>query len=215
MILHTTCQILINYTYEQLLALATAIGTFENSSPSPVKFWFDTDSTEWRELVPRQRIGDCSEIHVLRWWLCALLLSSHHSFPFAEWISFGCCGSEHEHYASVFVSPLLKLHLPNLSSLFQRNVRAHAPPGPPDYLWRAVTKQECLALDLPCSSRLRTHGSPWPACHDLSAPVSRMHTCHFRSALDLTMVPIKLILWSRCWRQNASGIWWPSENNET
>ena len=37
-----------------------------NSSPSPVKFWFDTDSTEWRELVPRKRIGDCSEIHVLR-----------------------------------------------------------------------------------------------------------------------------------------------------
>ena len=54
--------------------------TSVNSSPSPVKFWFDTDSTEWRELVPRQRIGDCSEIHVLGWGLCALLLSSHHTF---------------------------------------------------------------------------------------------------------------------------------------
>ena len=37
-----------------------------NSSLSPVKFWFDTDSIEWRDLVPRQRVGDCSEIHVLR-----------------------------------------------------------------------------------------------------------------------------------------------------
>ena len=57
-------------------------------------------------------------------------------------------------------------------------------------LWRAVTKQECLALDLPCSSRLLVRGSPWPAGHDLSASVSRMHACHFESALDLTMFPI-------------------------
>ena len=47
-----------------------------------------------------------------------------------------------------------------------------APPGPTDELWRAVTKQEGLALDLPCSSRLLVHGSPWPACHDLSASFS-------------------------------------------
>ena len=58
---------------------------------------------EWRELVPRQRVGDCSEIHVLRWGLCALLLptkspSMNTVLPF-------------------FVSPLLKHHLPNLSSL--------------------------------------------------------------------------------------------------
>ena len=45
---------------------------FVNSSPSPVKFWFDTDSTEWRELVPRQRIGDCSEIHAL----CSAVIKS-------------------------------------------------------------------------------------------------------------------------------------------
>ena len=32
------------------------------------KFWFHTVkivSSEWRELVPRQRTGDCSEIHFL------------------------------------------------------------------------------------------------------------------------------------------------------
>ena len=40
-----------------------------DSSPSLVKFWFYTDkivSIEWRDLVPRQRIGDCSGIHFLR-----------------------------------------------------------------------------------------------------------------------------------------------------
>ena len=37
-ILHNTCQILINCTYEQLLASATATGTFVNSSPSPDEF---------------------------------------------------------------------------------------------------------------------------------------------------------------------------------
>ena len=72
--------------------------------------------------------------------------------------------------------------------------------------------QECLALDLPCSSRLLVHGSPWPACHDLSASVSRMHACHVELSLDLMMFPIftgiiRLIRWSWCWRQNAAGIW--------
>ena len=55
--------------------------------------------------------------------------------------------------ASVW-SPLLQHHLPNLSSLFRVNVLAHASPGPLDYLSRAVTNQECLALDPPCPSRL-------------------------------------------------------------
>ena len=47
---------------------------------------------------------------------------------------FGLQGSKHEHCASVFVSPLLKHHLPNLRSLFQRDVRAHASPSPLDFL---------------------------------------------------------------------------------
>ena len=41
-----------------------------------MKFWYDTDSTEWRELVPRQRIGDCSEIHVLCWGSCSSVVKS-------------------------------------------------------------------------------------------------------------------------------------------
>ena len=57
----------------------------------------------WRELVPRQRIGDCSEIHILRKGFCALLLPSHHTFLFAEEISLGFCGRKHKHCASVFV----------------------------------------------------------------------------------------------------------------
>ena len=39
--------------------------------------------------------------------------------------NFSLWWSEYKYCASVFVSPLLKLHLPNLRSLFQRNVRAH------------------------------------------------------------------------------------------
>ena len=34
------------------------------------------------------------------------------------------------------------------------------------------------------------HGSPWPACHDLSASDLRMHACHFELPLDLLMFPI-------------------------
>ena len=52
-ILHKTRRILTNCTYEYLLAAATAKGTFVNSSPSPVKFWFGTDSTEWRGVDNR------------------------------------------------------------------------------------------------------------------------------------------------------------------
>ena len=107
-------------------------------------FWFDTDSTEGLHLVPRQRIGDCSEIHVLRWGFCALLLSSHQTFLLTERSlitssarnprnfgfssichNFGLWWSEYKYCASVFVSPLLKHHLPSLRSLFHRNVRAH------------------------------------------------------------------------------------------
>ena len=79
----------------------------------------------------------------------------------------------------------------SLRSLFQRNVRAHPSPGPQDYLWRAVTNRECLALDPPCSSRLlcvSVHSFPKLACQDLSASVCRTHACHFESSLDLLML---------------------------
>ena len=55
-----------------------------------------------------------------------------------------------------------------------------------------MTRQECLALDLPCSSRLLVHGSSWHACQDLSASLSRMHARHFESSLDLIMLTIFL-----------------------
>ena len=50
--------------------------------------------------------------------------------------------------------------------------------------------KNALRRSLPCSSRLLVHGSPWPACHDLSASVSRMHACHFVLSLDLIMFSI-------------------------
>ena len=89
-----------------------------------------------------------------------------------------------------FVSPLLKHYFPNLSSLFQKNVRGHAPPDPLELLWRVVTKQECFSFDLLCSFSLLVHGSPWPARHDLSASVSRVRACHFKVLLDLIVFPV-------------------------
>ena len=65
-ILHRICQIPMNCAYKQLLASATVLETFTNSSPFPVKFWFYTVkivSTEWRDLAQRQRVCDCSGIH--------------------------------------------------------------------------------------------------------------------------------------------------------
>ena len=96
----------------------------------------------------KQTLEPCNVICTV--WLCAKCMRKMtcEVYLSTEKISFGFCGSEHAHYASVFVSPLLKPHLPNPSSFFQRNVRANAPPDPLDKLWRAVTKQECLALAL-------------------------------------------------------------------
>ena len=115
-----------------------------------------------------------------------------------------------------FVSLLLKHHLPNPSSSFQRNVRPHAPSSPLDKLWRAVTKQECLALGLPCSSRMLVHGSRGllvMICHHrftACMPSSRywIWECSQFSGI------IRLIHWSRRRRQIAAGIWWQSWYNE-
>ena len=59
-ILHNAFQILIDCTYEYLLASATATETFVNCSTSFVNFSFDTDSNARREPVPKQRIRDFS-----------------------------------------------------------------------------------------------------------------------------------------------------------
>ena len=63
----------------------------------------------------------------------------------------------------------------------------------------AVTNQECLALGLPCPSRLFvcwSIGFPRPTCQDLSASVSCVHACHFASSLDLIMFPIFWNTWT-------------------
>ena len=131
----------------------TALETFVDSSHVSCEFFcFCTDkivSIEWRDLVPRQRIGDCSGItsfvedfvirchHVTKLfcsWNRSLVASSARNlcnFGSQAYVAISvfwrsrCC-------ASVFLSPLLKHHLPNRRSLFQRNVRAHVSPGPPD-----------------------------------------------------------------------------------
>ena len=52
---------------KRLSAFPTTRETFVNSFPSREKFSFCTDkivSMEWRDLVPRLRIGDCFEIRL-------------------------------------------------------------------------------------------------------------------------------------------------------
>ena len=63
---HKIFQVPRNGPFEQLLILATAVGTFVNSLPSLVKSLFCTDrieSIEWQDLEQRQRTSDCSVIH--------------------------------------------------------------------------------------------------------------------------------------------------------
>ena len=80
---------------------------------------------EWQDLVPRQRTGDCLEIHLPRWGLCDQPLSSHQTFlpdvlfpqcvfckePLWFWFAcrlrkFGPSGSEYEYCASLISLPL-------------------------------------------------------------------------------------------------------------
>ena len=44
------------------------------------------ESIELPNLVPRQRIGDCFENHILHRELCDLMLSSHHNFLLEVWL---------------------------------------------------------------------------------------------------------------------------------
>ena len=77
------------------------------------------------------------------------------SFGSQACVAIRSLGSEKRYCASVFVSPLLKRRLPSVSSLYQRNVRAHTSPSPRHLPWRAATNQAYLALDPPCTSRLK------------------------------------------------------------
>ena len=80
---------------------------------------------EWQDLVPRQRTGDCLEIHLPCWGLCDQPLSSHQTFlpdvlfpqcvfckePLWFWFAcrlrkFGPSGSEYEYCAYLISLPL-------------------------------------------------------------------------------------------------------------
>ena len=169
-------------------ASATATGTFVNSSPSLRSCMFCTDTTEWRELVPRQCKGDCSEIHMLRWgFLCSAVAKSPYIsdrrtdlFRFLR---------KHEHCVSVFVSSLLKPHLPNLRSLFRGRERALRFQVPPHYLLKGCnhTKnalRRIFLVHLVCT---------FTVLRDLlmicQHRLSRMHACHFESAIGSDNVP--------------------------
>ena len=74
-ILHKICQIPMNCQNKRLLAFVTVRETFVNSFPFPEKFLFCTDKTEsieWQDLTPRQRIGDCSETQLPHSGFCDL-----------------------------------------------------------------------------------------------------------------------------------------------
>ena len=81
--LHKICQIPMTCQYN-FFGFTDGSRIFPNSFPSPEKFSFCTDkieSIEWQDLVPRQRIGECFDIHLPRGGLCDLLLSSYQTFP--------------------------------------------------------------------------------------------------------------------------------------
>ena len=77
--LHKICQIPKKFSVELTFSFSDG-STFANSCPSPVKSLCCTDkieSIEWQDLVPRQRTGDCFEIHLPHWGLCDQPLSGH------------------------------------------------------------------------------------------------------------------------------------------
>ena len=81
--LHKICQILGNCQCKWLLVSSSTLRTFVSSFPFPGKFSFYKGkivSTELPRLVPRQRIDDCFEIHILHKELCDLLLLNHQNF---------------------------------------------------------------------------------------------------------------------------------------
>ena len=115
-----------------------------------MKFWFDTDPTEWRELVPRQRIGDCSEIHILHArFLCSAVVKSPYFsdrrmdlFWFFPEVTMNTV-------LPFFMSPLLKRHLPSLSWVLT-------------FLWCEISLDHCFA---------QTFFSPWNPETTCLAPI--------------------------------------------
>ena len=140
--------------------------------------------------------------------------ASLRSSRWCEWCASRWCESspkQNNNNASVFWC----LHVwsstfPNLSSLFQRNVRAHVSKSS-----RLIVKgcnqtgMPCVGSSLSMSSFLCAEPTVCPGlpCQDLSASVSRMHACHFELSLDLTMFSgiCWLIFWSWCRSRAAAG----------
>ena len=123
-------------------------------------------STEWKDLVPRQRISDCRLLHIPRWGHCDQPLSSHQTFlpdvelrasasaarrPLSFWFAsrhcdLGLSGSEYKYCASLISLPLSQDVL-DLSS--ENCVRKQAILCPLDYLRTPPAIQEDLANGRP------------------------------------------------------------------
>ena len=139
--------------------------------------------------------------------LCALLLSSHHTFQLAEFslLFFFLLKQAWTLCFRFCVSTFLMHHLLILSSLFQKNVRAHASANPLDKLWMAKTKTR-----MPCVGLFLVHLVCWfkvhrgllvmicqhrfPACMLLTS------RCHWISYCSQFFRGIRR-LWTRCRRQ--------------
>ena len=106
----------------------------------------------------------------------------------------------------------LKRHLPNLCSLFQRNLRAHFSTSSRLTVTGCTQSRiSCVGSSLYMSSENFSHvGSRFPAaCLSGSVSIGFPHAC-----LSLRVVTgsdngpnfsEKIICWSRCWRQTAAG----------
>ena len=166
---------------------------------------------EWHDLVPRQRTGDCLEIHLPCWRLCDQPLSSHQTFlpdvlfpqcvfckePLWFWFAcrlrkFGPSGSEYEYCASLISLPLL-WDVPNLSP--EKRVRVQALLNLPDFLWTPLTIPEGPAIGFPmldcCPSFFVFFFGGELNRHSFLLPDR-----HFALGLDL--------LTCRCWRRIAT-----------
>ena len=151
----------------------------------------------------------CCQVTILFWSLCSNVVKSPY-FSHQRIDLFVFCGSKHEHCASVFCISTFE------ASAFRNWIRSFR--GMCEHMRLQILWINCEGLQPNVNAlrwiflvhpRLLVHGSPWPACHDLSASVSRMHACHFELLLDLIMFPIFwnywTARWSRCWRQHAAG----------
>ena len=189
---HRICQIPMNGQCQWLSAFPTARETSENSFPSLEKFLFCTDKIgyiDWLNLAPRLSIGDCFEIHLPRWGLCDLVLSSHQiflpdvllrQFAFCKEPLLSCFTCRIHNFGLLGVP--LSLDVPKLSH--EKCVRLQALLCLQDFLWTPLTTPGGLAsgfpllvgcpcfmlvwafLDGSCRCRRRTCAGAWRQSRD-------------------------------------------------